>query len=75
MSKIINIIDNEKATEKKLMNIETQDKLKTHNKMIARIPNISIIILNTNRQFHFKDEDCHSTAFPKLWTEVPWRPL
>lgn len=40
--------------------------------MIARIPNISIIILNMNRQFYFKDEDCHSTAFPKLWTEVPW---
>lgn len=30
MSKIINIIDNKKATEKKIMNIETQDKLKTH---------------------------------------------
>lgn len=43
--------------------------------MIARIPNISIIILNMNRQFHFKDEDCPSTAFPKLWTEVPWGAL
>ena len=48
MSKIINIIDNKKATEKKIMYIKTQDKLKTHSIMIARIPNISIIILNTD---------------------------